>query len=443
MIKIITFLILLVGSSIFGQKITTLFEGGGVKNIFAGDYDEDTYAYANSGALYLYYKEKWIVLTNQQYKINGTTYNVSFGNNNIKEIATDGSTYIVTTKDNHVLYYLDGMCEGGAPFEVNHLKVNIEDEFYGVVTYVNNTYLAKLGDNVGKIYTLVNTNIDDDLDKQLKTFGYNNFSYDINGGTLAAISGDQSKLAYIYEDGYKMKEYTKPTSYLPCNKFNLISHTRTGTKISSIACLCDDNKLFILNHSLKDFGSEKLDVKQSEWSEVNKNAINGNIKMIKFFGREYPEWGGNAHLFGFTDATQNAIFVFNPVKKTFCTLDLPGNDKVQDIELTSRHYILVTAGEKIYHINIDDWLCESGITAAEEETTTHIDVYPNPSSNDFKISNLPSNSTITLHNSYGHKIKYVKSVESTFNFGADLLPGIYFLKINADEKTITKTIIKL
>ena len=91
--------------------------------------------------------------------------------------------------------------------------------------------------------------------------------------------------------------------------------------------------------------------------------------------------------------------------------------------------------------------CGPIITALNTETSINISVFPNPSSNRFKITGLPTDeySTIMIYDQIGRLIKTAGDVRNSYewsgenNDGIQTGSGIYILKIIGENRILTTT----
>jgi hypothetical protein len=72
-----------------------------------------------------------------------------------------------------------------------------------------------------------------------------------------------------------------------------------------------------------------------------------------------------------------------------------------------------------------------------------VTIYPNPTQDIFSISanSIINRSTVTIFNSIGQRLKTFSKDSSFFDI-SDLMSGIYYLKIETDQGTISEKIIK-
>jgi hypothetical protein len=91
-------------------------------------------------------------------------------------------------------------------------------------------------------------------------------------------------------------------------------------------------------------------------------------------------------------------------------------------------------------------------TGIEEQKKIHsrdfrVSFFPNPFSTvtTLKLLGVGKNAKheLTIYNSVGRLVKSIKLETNTYQFGADLVPGVYFLKVKTGEYTDTKKLIKI
>jgi hypothetical protein len=104
---------------------------------------------------------------------------------------------------------------------------------------------------------------------------------------------------------------------------------------------------------------------------------------------------------------------------------------------------------RVYNVNdpadadtIGFWF--NGIADVEEIDLTKISVFPNPASinENITISNVPSNSTLTVINSLGQIVLKEENVSGTKILNAQKLPkGVNFIKFQTGKESLTRKVI--
>ena len=126
------------------------------------------------------------------------------------------------------------------------------------------------------------------------------------------------------------------------------------------------------------------------------------------------------------------------------TLDIPYYTSLEEDEAT---YFQTVASNTVLN-DIDLW----NITAYIDTTSTGITqfsklnkilVFPNPTSGDFRIDNIPNfNCTINIVNMEGEIIKtYINKNNSYINISLSNLKGYYFVRISNDDFQVTRKIL--
>lgn len=424
-----------------GQIVTEYYKGGGDKYLIASNLDVQ--AYATSTTLGIYDNNQWYYFEEALYDFDGEDTPVYYTNGNLKQIAVDrGGQVYVTTLDNHLLYYKNGKLIGGVPVKFNSLYKSIDEYIYGVIELFIHVVPVEISDEVGEVDFIPGVLFDDDLNLEVLVFDPVVMSY--NGEFPMVISRDKEKLGFFHDGNSEFKIYESPTSYLPCQKFKWIDHTRVGTTLRAI-CACENNEIYILNHPINSLTAKRADLVASEWEQVNTSSINGAIGEIRFFGRKNPSDGAPQHVFGYTDASENGLFLYNPIANTTCVFDLPGNQPILDIDIPKRNIIIATTGDQVYYIDVEDWLCEIS-TPTVDISPREVLVYPNPTDGIFVIENVDTKpiSYIHIYNQMGAFVHTVEHIDDKITIAHDLGKGLFTIHIVFDDRTsIIKNIIRI
>ena len=104
-------------------------------------------------------------------------------------------------------------------------------------------------------------------------------------------------------------------------------------------------------------------------------------------------------------------------------------------------HILWQGNERIYKLDYNPTLSANDLTNKKNL----FEIYPNPTSSELKIiwdeQTLNETHLITISSVSGNIIKTINQGENTLNVD-DLPPGVYFIQLIVNEKTITKRFIK-
>lgn len=75
-----------------------------------------------------------------------------------------------------------------------------------------------------------------------------------------------------------------------------------------------------------------------------------------------------------------------------------------------------------------------------QATSTKIQIYPNPASDYFKISNPENLESIIVYNLLGRSVKSFKDFDQKSYAISDLQDGVYLLQLNSKDQSKSKTI---
>jgi len=96
-----------------------------------------------------------------------------------------------------------------------------------------------------------------------------------------------------------------------------------------------------------------------------------------------------------------------------------------------------------FNLNNPESSCYSPLSI-NDVNKSKIKLYPNPTMGEIEISNLSTNSRLTIFNIHGARVKVINSTKSSeFIDISDLQSGVYFISNNDQNNRFTKKIIKI
>ena len=125
--------------------------------------------------------------------------------------------------------------------------------------------------------------------------------------------------------------------------------------------------------------------------------------------------------------------------------------RVNNSQATQKYYFVWNKSMNGMGIDPNDWLLnfdlgtskDASLTRTDEVRKTEIEIYPNPTNNDWIITNLPVNADLKLYDISGKQVLHSKTTLSIHTINAQhLATGVYQLRIESKNENSTIKLIK-
>ena len=90
--------------------------------------------------------------------------------------------------------------------------------------------------------------------------------------------------------------------------------------------------------------------------------------------------------------------------------------------------------------NVSGEIVINNTTAVKDANLTKLTVYPNPTTEYFKVTDIPGLKDIQLYNIIGNKVKTFEAAPQKQYYVGDLTDGIYLVRLESASGKVIKTI---
>ncbi len=192
-----------------------------------------------------------------------------------------------------------------------------------------------------------------------------------------------------------------------------------------------------------------LEPKPSCTSNPDRECPEGSTRngFFKAFMNRHPVNSAPEQRWGFVTNTNDG----NSFRFIWATFNNPGNysiivDARSNSFFMDKMYLRRTSvsDSNAQNLNNPESTCYDASLSTSDINQPAISVYPNPTEGNIEIKNLPQNTTLTIRNILGAKVRQINAKQSLQIIDiSDLNKGVYFIS-NADKKNhFIKKIIKL